>query len=63
MAVITSLLMSAAPRSVRLENQPELRYTAHAQKCKTLLQWTESLKCNDIEIFGCRCKMNVNAEF
>ena len=31
---------------------PTLRYRAHAPKYKPLLHCTESLKCNDIEIFG-----------
>ena len=31
---------------------PTLIYRAHAQNCKPLLDCTESLKRNDIEIFG-----------
>ena len=29
-----------------------LKYRAHAQKCKPLQHCTESLKRNDIEVFG-----------
>ena len=31
---------------------PNLRYSTHAKKCKPLLHCTESLKPDDIEIFG-----------
>ena len=41
-------------------HDPKLRHTAHAQKCKSVLHSTESLKHVDIEIFGSKMEYEHN---